>query len=465
MADPRSGLVLGYHEDGVVGVAACPDGRRVVTVGSGGDLVVWAVPSWRRLREIRVPTPPVRTLAVDGDLAMAGCSDGTVVVQPLEGGRSARLLTGHTTPVTALGAGAGRVVAAAVDRTLRVWSGPSDGYGPASTGGVAALGASAAGDVAYSGDRSGIVRCWETRTGQPVERWHGHDGPTYGLAVAPDGACAVSVGQDGAVVRYDVGSGGDPVVLGRHGDTSRFVGLTGRHAVSAALDGSVRVWPLDGAGAVLLRGHDVAVTALGVASRAARAVSAAYDLSLRVWDTAQGTLLAELRGHVAPVWAVDVAADGTRAVTASHDGSLRVWDLESAAEIAVLGAGAGRLELVAVDRQGRCAVTFDRTPVGRVWDLESGTEVAELLGHRARVTGVAFSWDGSCIVSASVDGTVRVWDPGSGVEIAAFTGDAGPLLSLAVAADGDLVVAGSDGGAVEILALVAPAGTTSGSGG
>jgi WD40 repeat protein len=64
-----------------------------------------------------------------------------------------------------------------------------------------------------------------------------------------------------------------------------------------------------------------------------------------------------------------------------------------------------------------------------------------------------------------VDGTVRVWDPGSGVEIAAFTGDAGPLLSLAVAADGDLVVAGSDGGAVEILALVAPAGTTSGSGG
>ncbi|HTO82027.1 MAG TPA: hypothetical protein VMQ73_07325, partial [Methylomirabilota bacterium] len=67
-------------------------------------------------------------------------------------------------------------------------------------------------DVAFLGDgatlvvvdRSGKLHLWDARTGrQLVEAWQGHAGPSWRIAVHPDGERFATTGDDGTVTVWE----------------------------------------------------------------------------------------------------------------------------------------------------------------------------------------------------------------------------------------------------------------------
>jgi WD40 repeat protein len=218
----------------------------------------------------------------------------------------------------------------------------------------------------------------------------------------------------------------------------------GRLAVSAHLDGTLKVWEVaTGRQVHTLTGHQAMVLAVAVTPDGRQAVSGSQDGTLKVWQMETGQLRHTLAGHEGTPFAVRITPDGRRALSRADDGSLRVWDLASGRALHALGGRkppyffTGAYEedwmeveipdlicgiseyALAVTPDGRRAMgafsgglLWDETPPGdvvRVWDLEEGREVHSLRGHRGPVSCVAVAPDGCWAVSASEDHTARVW--------------------------------------------------------
>ena len=267
------------------------------------------------------------------------------------------------------------------------------------------------------------------------------------VAVAADGARAVSGGADGTVRVWDLSTGQEQASLTGHTGWVNAVAVAvaadGARAVSGGADGTVRVWDLStGQEQASLTGHTGSVYAVAVAADGARAVSGGADGTVRVWDLSTGQEQASLTGHTGSVYAVAVAADGARAVSGGGDGTVRVWDLSTGQEQASLTGHTGSVYAVAVAADGARAVSGGADGTVRVWDLSTGQEQASLTGHTGSVYAVAVAADGPRAVSGGADGTVRVWDLSTGHEQASLTGHTGWVNAVAVAADGTTAVSG-----------------------
>ncbi len=149
----------------------------------------------------------------------------------------------------------------------------------------------------------------------------------------------------------------------------------GRTAVSAAEDGTLRVWDVKGARparAVQSGG----VTCLAVSADNRTVVSGGSDRAVRVWDVASSRCRATLRGHEFSVESVAVSADGRIAVSGGEDNTVRVWDLASGQGRATLAEHTWKVVVdviaVAVSADGRTAVSRSSDKRVRVWDLPSG---------------------------------------------------------------------------------------------
>src|SRR5438552_17114023 len=72
--------------------------------------------------------------------------------------------------------------------------------------------------------------------------------------------------------------------------------------------------------------HDGHVWSVAVFPDGKHAISAAGDGSVRMWELATGKEVRTFDGHGAGVWSVVVTTDGKRVLTASEDKTVSVWD-------------------------------------------------------------------------------------------------------------------------------------------
>jgi WD40 repeat protein len=66
-------------------------------------------------------------------------------------------------------------------------------------GAVYAVAFSPTGDLVASGGADGIVRLWDTSTGNPLRTLTGHKDAVHAAAFSPDGCMIASAGEDGTV--------------------------------------------------------------------------------------------------------------------------------------------------------------------------------------------------------------------------------------------------------------------------
>jgi serine/threonine protein kinase/WD40 repeat protein len=170
VGDPFSGQWLRQVQHSSAIYAAAWDQQQQALIFSGEDEGVWR---WSFGREEAPQKLPIQhaghvlalAISADGQRLYTGGTDATLREWFLPDARAGAIFSDHTEEITAL---------------------------------------SFAGDVLLSGDRSGIVRLWETQQAQELYTYRHHRGRITGLAVFPDAARAISVSLDREAVIWHV---------------------------------------------------------------------------------------------------------------------------------------------------------------------------------------------------------------------------------------------------------------------
>ncbi|MBA4271315.1 MAG: hypothetical protein C0447_18175, partial [Methylobacterium sp.] len=312
----------------------------------------------------------------------------------------------------------------------------------------------------------------------------GHGGPVRAIAVAPDGASAMTGSFDQSAILWSLSGGTAEAVLRFHeGAVNAVAAVPGLGFATGAEDGRIALWRGAAAEpAEVIEGHKGPVAALAVSADGRRIASASWDGTARV-TTREGGAAVAFEGHQGPVNGVAFLPGGGL-VTASYDATLRIWPSDTGAprivtlpaplngvvvaadgEIAVAAAD-GRLRLFGPDGEARGEVVVGETPLIALALSADGTTLAAgglrgqvalvdratrriratLVGPGLPVWSLAFLPDGRQILSGGADRLVRRWNavtgehigtvvPRAGTDVlAAFNGERGAQVFRACAA-------------------------------
>jgi len=430
LIDTRTGEVLlrlAGHGGAVTALAFTPDGRRLVSGSYDRSVKVWDARTGEQLQSTRNAGGFVSDLALSPDgrrLALANRKKKAYVVDlaDLEGPRLE--LEGHGSGVTSIAFShdGTRIATGAKDRTVRVWD--------ADTGAELAVLAGHTeeiGDVAFSRDDRLLASCsgaksqfvggtltsatgselfvWDLDTGTRVHSLEGHAQPARAIDFSPDGRHLVSAADDGALRVWDLIDGHDEVQLGhRRAVGAVAYGPDGEVIASGSDDGTVRLWDPRVSRGVDLEGHRDTVAEVAFWRGDERLFSVSSDRSVRSWDPESGAQL-----------------DGWQP---THD-SIRALALAPAA---------GELALVGEDG-------------GLVWSTETGAPRLQLESRDEGFTAVWIAPDAARLVVGSGDGTLRLLDGGNGEELRVLGSVDSAVRDVVASPDGERVfcVAGAEG--------------------
>ncbi|CAN5340437.1 c-type cytochrome [soil metagenome] len=322
-----------------------------------------------------------------------------------------------------------------------------------------------------------------------AQELRGHGGPVRAIAVAPDGASAMTGSFDQSAILWNLTDGAAEAVLRFHQGAVNAVAaiagqaFAGQAFATAAEDGRIALWRGKAAEPEqVLEGHKGPIAALAVSPDGSRLASASWDETVRVTALVDGSARV-LEGHKGPVNGVAFLPSGG-GVSAGYDATLRIWPADAGAEQIVtlpaplngvvvapdgeiaVAAADGRLRLFGRDGEARAEIAIGETPLIALAMSADGTTIAAgglrgqvaLIDRKARavratlvgpglpVWSLAFMPDGKQLLSGGADRLVRRWNaitgehvgsvvPRAGTDVlAAFQGERGAKVFRACAA-------------------------------
>jgi WD40 repeat protein len=393
------------HEHSVRSLAFSPDGARLATGGSDGDIVVWNAASGERLYSL--------ASGFGGDVrALSFSSDGARVVSGHENGR------------------------------VQVWN-ASAGERLRSI----AESASQSGEAQFSSDGARILtstgKVWDAATGalrheikKPRDRT---------VVFSPDGKHALTE-QDKTVVLWDAASGKE---------LRRFDYPSGAGTLAFSLDGAlaaagggkeIALWDVR-SGALVRRFSAQSDQILPVALSPDGSRLAAGDHDLTLWNVGTGTVIRSQKMEDR-IDRLQFTPNGSRLVGRGYYSKcifpvgLRcpsfqyhrvyrsyLWNVESGAQLATFDDGASAL---APDGQLLATGTYGSAVA--LWRLADAVRVGTLSGVTPNV--LAFSSDSRRVLGGDSDGTVTMWEAQTGKLLRSFRAHTSRVKSVAFSPDG-----------------------------
>ena len=201
-----------------------------------------------------------------------------------------------------------------------------------------------------SGSYDEAVFLWDVRTGRVMRSLPAHSDPVGGVDFSADGTLVVSCSSDGLIRVWDTASG-QCLRTFFHEDTPPVVSVrfspNGRFIATWMLDSSVRMWNyVEGRCVKTYKGHVNTKYSLqgaigtygglgaedadgqgegeGIGDKAMVA-SGSEDGAIVLWDVNSKAVLQRLEGHEGPVMGVDVDGKGTKIVSCGMDKTIRLW--------------------------------------------------------------------------------------------------------------------------------------------
>ncbi len=301
------------------------------------------------------------------------------------------------------------------------------------------------------------------------------------VTVLPGGARALTTtGEEGTVKVFDVQTAECVGTLSGHCRRIRAMRAhpSGRLAITAGDDGTVRAWNLTAFDAIAVGDvrHKTPVLAVCIVSSRKKGLSVSvhpdearflnriYRSSrpfnffrsrrgehntrreVRLWDLETGTHLQTVATKH-PAW---FHPSGLMSSYSSRDSLLFIHDITTDEQR--LQGSQDSLSVTAVDREGRRAASGDDEGTVRLWDLSRGECIVSFKAHDGPVTAICFQGAGRLGVSMEEGGPVRVWEADTGLTRVALSAE--QTTALAFHPDGSHVVCACEDGTIGIWDIV-----------
>ena len=219
----------------------------------------------------------------------------------------------------------------------------------------------------------------------------------------------------------------------------------GASAMTGSFDQSAILWSLSGGTAeAVLRFHEGAVNAVAAVPGLGFATGA-EDGRIALWRGAAAAPAEVIEGHKGPVAALAVSADGRRIASASWDGTARVTMREGGAALAFEGHQGPVNGVAFLPGGGLVTAGYDATL--RIWPTDAGAP--RIVTLPAPLNGVVVAADGEIAVAAA-DGRLRLFGPDGEARGEVAVGET-PLIALALSGDGTTLAAGGLRGQVALV--------------
>ena len=199
-----------------------------------------------------------------------------------------------------------------------------------------------------------------------------------------------------------------------------------------------------------LRGHEQAVTRVGIDSSGEQAISADPTGQIIVWNTVSGAQSHQLRISTVPhtlsfIWnnMLAMAGDGT--------GRIICWELAGGRRHLQFQAHHGPVLRSAFNQDSGVLVTIGADGASRMWNLEEGKQIGGDMLHRSQISDVCFAYAGRFVVTCGLDGHIAVWNSTDG-DLLDWYFDSSPVYRIAFDKLNGTLIAGS-ARSVKVLAV------------
>ncbi len=445
------------HTAGVTSVAFSPDGDYAVSGSTDGSLVLWNLEAGEIHQELEGHFLPIASVAYSpsGDYVVSGSWDTSLIMWETETGESLRRFNGHSGAVNTVDvAPNGEQMLSGSTDGLILWditTGEIIRRMGEQLGSIFSVAIDPHSAMALVGTVDNEVQLWDLVSGEMIQPFRGHTSDILSVAISPDGLSGISSSRDNTIIHWNLATGQEIRRLDSAAENAHMLPVTsvqfspdGRQILSGSDDGVVILWDLE-TGTILRRfeEHEQGVNTVAFSPDGQTAISGSDDQTLIYWSVTNGAILRSFPGHDGVATSVDYSSDGQMIVTAGDDGEAILWDVDTGQVIQHFRGHDDMVMDVKFNLDSTQIVTASSDGTLILWDVESGDEIQRFEGHTNTVNAVDFSPDGTQIISASDDTTVLLWDVETGEVIDMLEGHTHRVLTVGFAPDGTVIVTGS----------------------
>ncbi|EDS41798.1 transcription initiation factor TFIID subunit 5 [Culex quinquefasciatus] len=216
-----------------------------------------------------------------------------------------------------------------------------------------------------------LIRMLDDRKAETSRVLHGHSGPVYRTAFAPDRTMMLSCSEDCTIRLW-----------------------------------SLHTWTC----VVVYKGHQFPVWDVRFSPHGHYFLSCSHDKSARLWSTDSHQPLRIFAGHLSDVDVCIFHPNSNYVATGSSDRTVRLWDVPTGNHLRLMTGHKAPIHSLAFSICGRYLATGSADCRVLIWDLAHGHLLAALTGHSASVHALCFSRDGTVLATGGLDCCLKLWD-------------------------------------------------------